>query len=152
MGELFNHPREWTTLITARQIDYRRMHISQMGGITPAKKVAGMGEIYGVRTAWHGSGDVSPIGHASNVHLDLTCLNFGIQEWIGNAETLQKVFPGTPEQRGGTSIQVKSLVWVLKSTKKSLRSIPTLRGYLLGRRRGSRMERFIDRKGGRLVR
>lgn len=101
MGELFNHPREWTPLISGRQIDYMRMHISQMGGITPARKVAALGEIYGVRTAWHGPGDVSPVGHAANLHLDLACPNFGIQEWIGNNEQLMEVFPGMPQDRNG---------------------------------------------------
>jgi mannonate dehydratase len=28
-------------------------------------------DLYGVRTAWHGPGDVSPVGHAANVTLDL---------------------------------------------------------------------------------
>jgi hypothetical protein len=31
-------------------------------------------------TAWHGPGDVSPVGHAANIALDLACANFGIQE------------------------------------------------------------------------
>jgi mannonate dehydratase len=44
MGELFNSPHEWTPLIKDRLIDYMRMHISQMGGLTPARKVAAMGE------------------------------------------------------------------------------------------------------------
>lgn len=101
MGELFNHPREWTPLITGRLIDFMRMHISQMGGLTPARKVAAMGEIYGVRTAWHGPGDVSPVGHAMNVHLDVVCPNFGIQEFPGFSEALLEVFPGCPELRRG---------------------------------------------------
>ena len=101
MGELFNHPREWTPLVSGRRIDYMRMHISQMGGITPARKVAALGELYGVRTAWHGPGDVSPVGHAANLHLDLACPNFGIQEWIGNHERLVEVFPGMPQERSG---------------------------------------------------
>ena len=36
-----------------------------------ARKVAALCEFFGVRTAWHGPGDVSPVGHAANVHLDL---------------------------------------------------------------------------------
>jgi len=101
MGELFNHPREWTPLITGRLIDYIRMHITQMGGITPARKVAILGELHGVQTAWHGPGDVSPVGHAANLHLDLASPNFGIQEFCGFNETMREVFPGSPEQRSG---------------------------------------------------
>ena len=64
MGELFNSPHEWTPLITDRLIDYIRIHVSQAGGLTPVRKIAAMAEIFGVKTAWHGPGDVSPIGHA----------------------------------------------------------------------------------------
>src|SRR5438477_2751092 len=56
MGELFNSPHEWQTLISERLIDYIRIHVSQTGGFTPARKIAIMGEIYGVKTAWHGPG------------------------------------------------------------------------------------------------
>ena len=70
MGELFNSPHEWTSADRGRLIDYIRVHISQMGGLTPARAVAHLANIFGVRTAWHGPGDVSPVGHAANVHLD----------------------------------------------------------------------------------
>jgi mannonate dehydratase len=101
MGELHNHPLEWRTLVTEQLIDFIRAHISQIGGFTPARKLAALCETFGVRTAWHGPGDVSPIGHAANLHLDLACHNFGIQEVIHFGEPLQEVFPGTPELRGG---------------------------------------------------
>jgi len=101
MGELFNSPHEWTPLIKDRLIDYMRMHLSQMGGLTPARKVAAMGEIMNVRTAWHGPGDVSPIGHAAMVHLDLNITNFGIQEYTPFNEAERAIFKGTPEMRGG---------------------------------------------------
>jgi mannonate dehydratase len=101
MGELFNHPREWTPLIEDRLIDFIRMHISQMGGLTPARNVAIFAGMYGIRTAWHGPGDVSPVGHAANLHLDLWAPNFGIQEWCRFNELVYEIFPGTPEVRGG---------------------------------------------------
>jgi mannonate dehydratase len=101
MGELHNNPLEWRPLIAEQLIDFIRAHISQIGGLTPARKLAALCESFGVRTAWHGPGDVSPIGHAANLHLDLACHNFGIQEVIFFGERLQEVFPGTPELRGG---------------------------------------------------
>ena len=101
MGELFNNPREWQPLIEARLIDFIRMHVSQMGGLTPARHVAAFANMYRVRTAWHGPGDVSPVGHAANLHLDLWAPNFGIQEWCRFSQQVCDVFPGTPEVRDG---------------------------------------------------
>ena len=101
MGELFNHPREWTPLIAGRFIDFIRMHISQMGGITPARNVAAFANMFGIRTAWHGPGDVSPVGHAANVHLDVSSPNFGVQEWCRFSDLVYEIFPGTPEVRDG---------------------------------------------------
>jgi mannonate dehydratase len=80
MGELFNNPHEWQPLISERLIDYIRVHLSQAGGLTPARKIAILAEQFGVKTAWHGPGDVSPVGHTAQLHLDLASYNFGIQE------------------------------------------------------------------------
>lgn len=96
MGELFNNPHEWQQLIEGRLIDFVRMHISQMGGITPARNVSIFANMYGVRTAWHGPGDTSPVGHAANLHLDLWHPNFGIQEWYRPSELEYEMFPGLP--------------------------------------------------------
>ncbi len=101
MGELFNNSREWMPLITEHLIDYIRVHLSQIGGLTPARKLATLCEAFGVKTAWHGPGDVSPVGHAANVHLDIASNNFGVQEWSGLSERLAEVFPGCPEVRNG---------------------------------------------------
>ncbi len=101
MGELFNNPHEWKTLIEERLIDFIRMHVSQMGGITPARTVALFANLYGVKTAWHGPGDTSPVGHAANLHLDLAVPNFGIQEWCRFNELVYEMFPGLPEVRDG---------------------------------------------------
>ncbi|MBD2843738.1 starvation-sensing protein RspA [Paenibacillus sp. IB182496] len=101
IGELFVHPQEWVPLISQGLIDFIRVHLSAIGGITPARKLAALADAFGVRTAWHGPGDVSPVGHAANLHLDLSCPNFGIQEWYAFPEAVQEVFPGCPSVRNG---------------------------------------------------
>ena len=101
MGELFNNPNEYVPLIKDRLIDFIRVHLSQIGGLSMGRKLAAMCEFFGVRTAWHGPGDVSPVGHAANLALDLACYNFGIQEQTVFGEMSRKVFPGCPEIRDG---------------------------------------------------
>ena len=101
MGELFNNPNEYVNLISHRLIDFIRIHISQIGGLTPARKVAAFCEFFAVRTAWHGPGDVSPVGHAANVHLDLATPNFGVQEGREFSQNEKDVFPGCPELKDG---------------------------------------------------
>lgn len=102
-GELFNNPKEWDYLIANRLIDFVRVHLSQIGGITPARKLAAFAAQFGVRTAWHGPSDVSPVGHAANVHLGLAACNTGVQEWAERMDTpvLRQAFPGMPEVRDG---------------------------------------------------
>lgn len=113
-GELFNNQCEWMSLITERLIDYVRVHISQIGGITPARKLQIFAEQFGIKTAWHGPGDMSPIAHSANIHLDLAAHNFGVQEWSGTEppnfilhdlsgprDALLDVFPGLPKFNNG---------------------------------------------------
>lgn len=113
-GELFNNCQEWKRLITEQLIDFIRVHITQIGGITPARKLQIFAEQFGVRTAWHGPGDMSPLAHAANIHIDLAARNFGVQEWSGIEPpnfviqelkgphgALLEVFPGLPEFRDG---------------------------------------------------
>ncbi len=101
MGELFNNPHEWMEPMSQRMYDFIRIHISQIGGITPAMKVARLGEWFNIRTAWHGPGDTSPVGHAANAHIDLAVWNFGIQEGQRFNELTREVFPGTPIIKNG---------------------------------------------------
>jgi mannonate dehydratase len=101
MGELFNNPQEWMPLIAGRLIDFIRCHISQIGGITPARKLAATAEAFGVRTAWHGPRDTSPVGHAAGLHLAVASPNFGIQEWAGFPDAVYEVFDGCPRAAGG---------------------------------------------------
>ena len=101
MGELWNSPHEVIPMIQDRLIDFIRIHMSQIGGITPAKKITAMGELYSVRTAWHGPGDTSPVGHAANMMLNLNAHNFGIQEAAIPGERTREMFPGMPTLKDG---------------------------------------------------
>src|SRR5215207_5262010 len=101
MGELYVNQAEYVDLVKDRLIDFMRVHISDIGGLTPARKLAAFCEYFGVRMAWHGPGDASPVAHAANLQLDLSTPNFGIQEAYLPPERTCAVFPGTPEIRDG---------------------------------------------------
>jgi mannonate dehydratase len=101
MGELFNTVQEYLPLISERLIDFIRIHISQIGGLSPARKVQALSEFFGVRTAWHGPGDASPLAHAAQLALELASYNFGIHEGGGFPKETQEVFRGCPEVKGG---------------------------------------------------
>jgi mannonate dehydratase len=101
MGELFNTQHEYVPLIKERLIDFIRIHISQIGGLSPARKVAALCEYFGVRTAWHGPGDASPLAHAAQLALELSTYNFGVHEGSGFQADTQAVFVGCPEVKDG---------------------------------------------------
>jgi len=101
MGELFNTQHEYVPLIKERLIDFIRIHISQIGGLSPARKVAALSEFFGVRTAWHGPGDASPLAHAAQLALELASYNFGVHEGSGFPKETQEVFVGCPEVKNG---------------------------------------------------
>ena len=124
MGELFNSPHEWSPLISERLIDYIRVHVSQAGGLTPCRKMAILGEAFGVRTAWHGPGDVSPVGHAANVALDLVSYNFGVQEYSPFGETTREVFSGVPEFKDGYLYATEKPGWGIEVNEKAAAKYP----------------------------
>jgi mannonate dehydratase len=100
-GELTTNQSEWVPLVANRWIDFMRMHISACGGLNMARKVAHCCEFFGVRTAWHGPGNVSPVGHAVNMHIDFSVPNFGCGEGGAFSPQLQELFPGCPERKNG---------------------------------------------------
>lgn len=101
MGELYTNPTEWRTVVQNQWIDFIRVHLSDIGGLTPARKLAAFCEAYGVRTAFHGPSDLSPVGMAAQMHLDISIPNFGIQEYSDFDEKEREVFPGCPVCRNG---------------------------------------------------
>lgn len=124
MGELFNSPHEWNPLIAERLIDYIRIHVSQAGGLTPCRKIAAFGELFGVKTAWHGPGDVSPVGHAANVALDLACYNFGVQEGRVFTEREREVFQGCPKLENGYFYANEAPGWGIEIDMKAAAKYP----------------------------
>jgi mannonate dehydratase len=115
-------------LITERLIDYIRVHLSQVGGFSPARKIAILAEQFGVRTAWHGPGDVSPVGQMANVTLDLVSYNFGIQEYTPLNDRTQEIFHGCPEMKDGCFWVTSSRGGELRSMRKQPRRCHLLRG------------------------
>jgi mannonate dehydratase len=101
MGELFVSPQEWLPLIAERLIDFIRVRISKVGGITQAQKIAHLCEWYGVQTAWQEGGDNDPVNQAAAMHLDLAAWNFGIQEENHFLPQELDAFPGHAVLQGG---------------------------------------------------
>lgn len=103
MGEIFNNPAEYRRLIAEHDIDFIRCHVSQIGGLTPAIKLAHFAEPFGVRTAWHGPEDSSPVVHMAQLHLDVASVNFGIQEWpdLYSSDAVKQAFPGIAQPKNG---------------------------------------------------
>ncbi len=136
MGELFNSPHEWTPLISERLIDYIRIHISQAGGLTPCRKIALLAELCGVKTAWHGPGDVSPVGHMCNLHLDLASSNFGVQEGGVIRGVEAEIFKGCETFKDGYLYANDSPGWGIEVDEKLAAKYPfrsdTARGALNG--------------------
>ncbi|MCY1142157.1 starvation-sensing protein RspA [Actinoplanes sp. Pm04-4] len=96
VGELTASVTDAARLVTAGGVDLLRCHISAIGGLTPGHKLAALCELHGVQTAWHAPADVSPVGAAANLALDLISPAFGIQEGHVYPDVVHEVFPGTP--------------------------------------------------------
>ncbi|GIF17595.1 mannonate dehydratase [Actinoplanes tereljensis] len=95
-GELTVSVTEAARLVQTGGVDLLRCHVSTIGGLTPARKLADLCELTGVQTAWHAPADVSPVGAAANLALDLTSPAFGIQEGHVYPDVVHEIFPGTP--------------------------------------------------------
>ena len=100
IGELWDNLHEWQPLVEQRLIDYIRHHVSHIGGFTAAQKIAAFAANYEVKFAWHGAPN-SPIGHMTNLTLDLTNPNFGIHEQFDYTPLVEDIFQGHLEVKDG---------------------------------------------------
>ncbi len=96
IGEIISSADQILPMVINRTIDYMRCSPIHIGGITPAKKLAALAEPFEVKTAFHGPGDVGPVGDAAAVHVDLAIQNFGIQEWVDHPAATREVISGGP--------------------------------------------------------
>ncbi|MFD6446073.1 enolase C-terminal domain-like protein [Promicromonospora sp. NPDC060204] len=101
VGELYHDPRAYLPLLAGRSIDFARLRIPTLGGLTPARKLVAVCEMFGVRTAPHGPGDVTPVGMAANMALNISSPAFGVQEAATFRDATLEVFPGAPVPAGG---------------------------------------------------
>lgn len=124
VGELLTSVREAARLIRQHAIDYLRVHVSAVGGLTPARKLAAMCELEGVQTAWHAPGDVSPVGAAANVALDVTSHAFGIQEMHVFNAAAHDVFPGTLSVTNGYLAPSPAPGWGIELDEKAAARFP----------------------------
>lgn len=101
-GELVTSPAQILQLIQTHAIDFVRVHVSMIGGITPALKLAHTAELYNVKIAWHTPSDISPIGLAVNTHLNMALSACAIQEHIELNDDTLKLFPGAQQCQHGS--------------------------------------------------
>ncbi len=92
VGEVFNSIWDCKQLIEEQLIDYIRSTVTHAGGITHMRRIADFAAMYQVRTGSHGPSDISPIGMAAGLHLDMWVPNFGLQEFMGYSERMLSVF------------------------------------------------------------
>ncbi|WP_049569257.1 D-mannonate dehydratase ManD [Streptomyces sp. SBT349] len=92
IGEIFTTVFDYQTLVGEQLIDYVRSAVTHFGGVTPLRKLFDYAAQYQIKSAIHGPEDISPVGMAAAIHLDLAIHNFGIQEFSGHTALTDEVF------------------------------------------------------------
>lgn len=88
-------------MIEEEWIDYARIDLCIVGGLTEAKKIAGWCETHYIKLATHNP--LGPVSSAACLQLNLSCPNFGVQEQPRKpGTTLADVVPVQPEWRDGS--------------------------------------------------
>ncbi|MGD0477676.1 MAG: mandelate racemase/muconate lactonizing enzyme family protein [Nitrososphaerales archaeon] len=108
LGERLLTPESVATVLSNGLTDFLQADITNIGGVTRAKKVSAMAEAFGVEMAFHNA--FGPIQNAVTLQLDASIPNFLIQE------SFYDVFPdwkrrlvknGTPVVKGHSKVPKK---------------------------------------------
>jgi len=99
-GEQFDSKWAFRELIEEELINYARIDLCLVGGITEARKVAGWCETHYINLAPHNP--LGPVSAAACLHLDLSSTNFGVQELPRKPGTyMTDIFPVQLEWQDG---------------------------------------------------
>jgi galactonate dehydratase len=91
-GEQFSDKWQFRELVEHDLIDYARVDLCIVGGLSEARKVAGWCETHYIRLATHNP--LGPVSSAACLHLNLATSNFGVQEQpVRPGSTLTELFP-----------------------------------------------------------
>lgn len=99
-GEQFSSKWEFRELVEEDLIDYARIDLCNVGGISEARKIAGWCETHYIKLALHNP--LGPVSAAACLHLNLATSNFGVQEQPRRPGTaLTDIFPVQVEWEDG---------------------------------------------------
>jgi L-alanine-DL-glutamate epimerase-like enolase superfamily enzyme len=99
-GEQFATKWEFREMVENDLIDYARIDLCIVGGLTEARKIAGWCETHYIKLALHNP--LGPVSSAACLQLNLATSNFGVQEQPRRTGTvLTDVVPVQPEWRDG---------------------------------------------------
>ena len=100
-GERFHTPQEFAMLISKGAVQFVRPDVCVCGGITGAKKIAGMAEAFGVEVIPHNP--LSAVSTMACLQIAANAPNFAIQEYPLGQETAPQteIFSMTPKAVDG---------------------------------------------------
>ena len=101
VGEVFSNPAEYYPLIAGAPDRLHPHRVTAIGGITQAKKIATLCEVFGVKTAFQEGGENDPVNQLAAYHVDISSTAFGIQEENHFPPQVHEMMPGTAEIRKG---------------------------------------------------
>ncbi|BBB02172.1 putative mandelate racemase/muconate lactonizing enzyme [Actinacidiphila reveromycinica] len=127
VGEQIGNVTDAARLIRDGGIDLLRLHTSAVGGLTPTRKLVALAELLGVRTAFHSPGDISPVGVAANLAVDISTPAFGYQESHTYDDATHEVFPGTPVVREGHLAPSDAPGWGVDLDEAAARRFPPVK-------------------------
>lgn len=127
MGEQFATKWEFREPIENDWIDYCRMDLCIVGGITEARKITGWCETHYIAIAPHNP--LGPVSTAACLHLDLATSNFAVQECARiPGEVLPELFPKQIPFRDGFMLPPTEPGLGIEFNESAVETYPTVQG------------------------